>query len=242
IATGTAAILAFTDDDVRVARNWVSEIVSAFERYPDADFVGGKVLPRWPAPPPKWLTPAHWGALALTDFGDTPFVVDARKPLCLIGASLACRRRLFDAIGMFDPRFQHKPGTVSSVEDYDLELRAWRVGRRGIYVPSVVVTADVQPERLGKRYHRRWHRDHGRLFPTLLRPGEGFASDGALITLPARDRRLFGVPLWMLRRTGSLAWAFVRAAFARRPDRAFELEGALIEHLATISTSRGGIN
>src|SRR3712207_267108 len=67
-----AAILAFTDDDVRVPGDWVRGIVRAFEEWPGADVVGGKVLPDWPSAPPAWLTPEHWAPLALVDYGDEP--------------------------------------------------------------------------------------------------------------------------------------------------------------------------
>src|SRR5581483_7644952 len=52
IAAAKAPIIAFTDDDVRVAEDWVWQIKAGFENDPDIDFLGGKVVPRWPAEPP----------------------------------------------------------------------------------------------------------------------------------------------------------------------------------------------
>src|SRR5262249_51145554 len=65
IAAATASILAFIDDDVRPAPDWVAAVCRAFERHPELDCVGGRIDARWPAPPPSWLTSAHWGPLAL---------------------------------------------------------------------------------------------------------------------------------------------------------------------------------
>src|SRR5262249_38701303 len=41
IAHANARIIAFTDDDVRVAPNWVSNIKRAFDEHSEVDFVGG---------------------------------------------------------------------------------------------------------------------------------------------------------------------------------------------------------
>src|SRR5438309_11579812 len=60
IASAKASIIALPDDDVRVAADWVSRIKAGFEANPDIDFLGGKVVPRWPAEPPTWLTKENW--------------------------------------------------------------------------------------------------------------------------------------------------------------------------------------
>src|SRR5262249_45059951 len=65
IAAATAPILAFIDDDVRPRHDWIASIVSAFAEHPEVDCVGGRVEPRWPCPPPRWLTTVHWPPLAL---------------------------------------------------------------------------------------------------------------------------------------------------------------------------------
>ena len=79
IAAALAPILAFFDDDVRVAPDWIETIIRVFRDNPDTEVVGGKVLPEWAAPPPGWLTPAHWSPLALQDFGDRPMLMSANK-------------------------------------------------------------------------------------------------------------------------------------------------------------------
>src|SRR5439155_3374606 len=42
-----ADMIAFTDDDVRVATDWVGQIARAFDEREDVDYVGGRVLPSW---------------------------------------------------------------------------------------------------------------------------------------------------------------------------------------------------
>jgi glycosyltransferase involved in cell wall biosynthesis len=161
IFTASAPVIAFTDDDVRVPKNWASTILTVLAEHPEAACIGGKVLPNWTRPWPSWLTREHWGPLALLDYGDTPLYVDAARRLCLIGANVAFRREVFDHVGMFSPDVQtvrREAGT----EDHELLLRLWRRGSQGLYWPSLTATADIAPERMRRGYHRRWHCRHGR--------------------------------------------------------------------------------
>ena len=57
---------------------------------------------------------------------------------------------------------------LGSVEDHELLLRVLRSGRTVVYDPRITVHAEVQPNRLERAYHRRWHSGHGH-FHALLR-------------------------------------------------------------------------
>ena len=48
IRAARAPLVAFIDDDVRAQPDWVAAIARAFDEHPDADVVGGRVLPIWP--------------------------------------------------------------------------------------------------------------------------------------------------------------------------------------------------
>ncbi len=183
ILAAGAPLVAFTDDDVRVSRDWVSTIARLFAEHPEAGCVGGKVLPTLSGPWPGWLTREHWSPLALLDYGDTAFHVDATRRLCLIGANSAYRREVFDQIGMFTPRFVR-------MQDHELLLRFWRAGGRGFYWPGLTVVADIAPERMRRRYHRRWHHRAG-YFSALLHDEE---------VEQTRVGCLFGVPAHLYRR------------------------------------------
>jgi len=70
-------IIAFTDDDVIVDKHWIKSIDKAFKEYDDVACVGGKILPIWEIPKPKWLKHDLYGYLALLDKGDTVAYMDA---------------------------------------------------------------------------------------------------------------------------------------------------------------------
>jgi hypothetical protein len=207
-------LVAFTDDDVRAEPDWVAAIVRAFREHPEADVVGGRVLPMWPAPAPEWLTPHHWSPLALVDYGDVPLVVNADQPICLVSANLSFRRPVLDIVGGFAPDFQLVKHTIGSVEDHELLLRVLRTGRTVLYDPSVAVHAEIQPNRLDRSYHRRWHTGHGH-FHALLRSERMERTEVGF---------LFGVPAHLYRQALRDVMGWVHAKATSDPERAFNHE------------------
>jgi glycosyltransferase involved in cell wall biosynthesis len=214
IAAARAGLVAFTDDDVRVEPDWVAAIVRAFDEHPEADLIGGRVLPIWPSPPEAWLTRDHWAPLALVDHGDAPIAVTTARPICLIGANVAFRREVFDTVGEFGTDFQRVGDGIGSLEDHEFQLRLLRIGRTGLYDPRIVVHAEIQPNRLDAAYHRRWHAGHGH-FHSLLRSED-----------MERTRRgtLLGVPLHLYRQAMREAIAWMRTTFTGDSSRAFAHE------------------
>lgn len=216
VALARAPIVAFTDDDVRVAPNWISGIKRSLDEHPEVVFVGGKVLPRWNEAPPRWLTKLHWVPLAIVDHGDEPFYVDESRPWCMVGANLSIRTSLLREAGGFAPRFQRVRNAIGSTEDHELQFRLWRAGLRGMYVPTLRVEADVQDDRLLKAYHRRWHASHARFSATM---GTESLSDD----MP----ELFGVPACFLRLMAEHGAGWVKAAAEGREDVAFRHENKI---------------
>jgi glycosyltransferase involved in cell wall biosynthesis len=210
IEAAVAPLVSFTDDDVRVARNWVAAIVAAFAEFPGAEWLGGKVVPQWPTAPPAWLERTSHAPLALVDHGDEAFPVSATRPICLVGANLAVRRRAFARVGLFDPRVERRGDGIGSTEDHELQLRLWQAGLHGYYDPRMVVSVAVPPERLKKSYHRAWHDGHGR-FCSVMRD-------------PAFERsraRLLGVPIHVFRAMVGESCAFVADLVRHRRAEAF---------------------
>ena len=214
IAAARSDIIAFTDDDVCVTEDWVQVIKRTFDAHPEVDGLGGRTLPIWPSDPPAWLTRRHWvGPLALQDYGDEPFTVDASRPLCLAGANCAFRKDVFARLGGFSPEFERS-------EDTEFLLRLWRSGGRALYVPDMKVFAAVQPERLTKRYHREWHSNIGRCNARMQLP-ERTASDGSVLPEVPPFARLSGVPRFAVRQLATEALEWFKASARRSESEAF---------------------
>lgn len=224
-----ADLIAFLDDDLLPAADWLPRIKETMDAHPEVDCVGGRIEPQWPGERPAWLTPANYAPLAL-QYGR-----GAGKPLsatnasgCLVSANFICRRDVLRQVGGFSPDFFRD-------EDRELNLRLWRAGKIGIYSDSIAATAVVQPERLTKAYHRRWHAvtgaNHARLrFKQII------ASDGRL-TEPVTRHCLFGTPAYVYKELGAELVKWVRAFVARRQPETFTAE-CRVRYLASYIWTR----
>jgi glycosyltransferase involved in cell wall biosynthesis len=227
ILAARGAIVALTDDDVQVAPDWIQALKRAFETHPVVAYVGGRILPRWTQPPPRWLTTAHWSPLALQDYGDAPMEVSAAWPICLVGASLAFRRETFDRIGLFTPSFGRIKDGIGSTEDHEMQLRLWTAGLAGVYVPDLVSLAEIPPERMMKRYHRRWHHGHGR-HCARMRLRDVIPRDWAPMRHPDDLVTLFGTPAFVYAEVPKMMERWI-VAVCRRRDSFFY--GNKLRHL-----------
>jgi glucosyl-dolichyl phosphate glucuronosyltransferase len=212
IAAARSDLLLFTDDDVTPDPYWVERAKALFNSKQEFGCIGGKVLPIWPSTPPPWLTREHWSPLALLDY-DAGMTMDSANRKCLITANMGIRRSVFEQIGYFIPRFQKTKGSTCSVEDRELQERYWKAGGKCWFDPSLVVYADIQPERLGKTYHRKWHYAHGRMY-ALLHDDE----------MERSSLRPLGVPGHVIRQLSTATGAQVSALFGGRSDEAFGFE------------------
>jgi len=212
VACARAPIVAFLDDDVTVHDKWLEIILRAFKET-NADFVGGKVLPRWEETPPSWLDTANWAPIAALDYGDLPFAITSKNPLCLLTANIAFKKELFSKHGEFSTAVQRTGDSIGSLEDHEFLTRLLRAGVTGAYVPELIVDAYVGRERMTKAYHRRWHTGHGHFYAVMNDPEWENSS-----------YRLLGVPGHLYRQTARNALAWFSRRLAGKNDEAFTHE------------------
>jgi glucosyl-dolichyl phosphate glucuronosyltransferase len=158
IANARGIVLACTDDDVRVADGWLDAAVAPLLSGEFA-YTGGPVQPIWEIPPPAWLDLTRgdlWGTIAIQDHGTATIgYEDARKvPL---GANMAVRRDVFEAVGGFRADLGRSGGRVVMGQEVpEWLIRARRAGFTGLYVPAMEVHHHVPAARLTPQYFRRW--------------------------------------------------------------------------------------
>jgi glycosyltransferase involved in cell wall biosynthesis len=210
-----SSLIAFLDDDGVPVPTWVREIKSAFDEHPDVDCIGCRVRPVWSTPPPSWLTPAQWGPIAIQDRTErAPFDRDHAWG-CLSSANLACRREAFDEVGGFSPLYPRS-------QDREFELRLWRAGKRGLYLPIADVLVDVPRQRLTKDYHRRWQIVVAH-YHAKMRYHDTIDAAGRLVA-DGTYRTWLGVPRFMYRACLGHMFAWLRAALTGRADERFHQE------------------
>jgi glucosyl-dolichyl phosphate glucuronosyltransferase len=158
IAAARGAVIAMTDDDVRVDPGWLDAACDALSG-DDVAYAGGRVRPMWETPPPRWLDLTRgdlWGTIAIQDHGDEPFVYEERRKVPL-GANMAARRELFDKAGPFRADLGRTSGRLLLGQEVpELLMRARAEGFRGRYVPAMQVHHHIPAARLTRRYFRRW--------------------------------------------------------------------------------------
>ncbi len=167
-------ILAFMDDDVRVER------------------AGGRVVPEWLRPAPRWLSPEAWyaaGPLVQFDLGskagelfEPPF-----------GTNMAFRKSIFEKCGDFLPELGPRPGSEIRNEDTEFGARVLAAGERLRYEPSAIVHHPVPENRIDKRFFLAWwyHKGGASIRQFGVRPGTKYY--------------VAGVPLYLFRNL--LVWA-----------------------------------
>ena len=213
VVEATADVIAFIDDDVTVASDWLTSLKQALDSRPDLSFVGGKVLPQWDGPPPSWLTPEHWAPLAVLDYGPDELIIAGNSPRGLLTANIAFRRSVFDEVGTFSPHLQRVKNFIGSMEDTEFLMRVCRSGKQGMYLPSMIASAPVDVERLSKSYHRRWHTGHGHFYAVMKDPEWERSSF-----------HLAGVPGHLYKQTAAHAFNWLSRTVTGNSDAAFTHE------------------
>jgi glycosyltransferase involved in cell wall biosynthesis len=224
IRAARGEIIVTTDDDVRVEPDWLDTARDALGDL-DCDYVGGKVLPVWSGSRPAWLPNRegrHWAVLALLDYGDRAVEFDKRVPL---GVNMAFRRDAFARAGLWDNRVGRKAGTLLGQEVREWGLRARAAGLRGFYAPGMMVRHVIPPERLSKRYFRRWFYWHG-VSRAMLYENQRInmeAPEQTVLDYSAVPH-IAGVPRYLFRTCVRSAFRMLSAAAKREPVATFENE------------------
>jgi glycosyltransferase involved in cell wall biosynthesis len=214
----TAPIILYTDDDVRVANEWLRAGYDALIE--GSDYVGGPVRPIWGAERPIWLDPGLWGTIAILDYGPERFQFEERRRVPL-GANMGVRRELIERIGGFRADLGRSSGRIIMGQEVpELLARARAAGARGLYVPEMAVDHHVPAARLTKQYFRRWWFGKG-MSKARLEAIQPVTELG----LDLREQPHIGpLPRFMVGTAARDLWTYVRALAAGAPAERFRRE------------------
>lgn len=168
IAHAHGDLFVLTDDDVLPSPSWLATYRQAFDET-GADYAAGRILPLWEAEPPRWLSPALYGVLAIPDGGlrRLRLGAGANEQIMPIGANMAVRREVVDRVGGWNPRLGKLEGTLRTGEDHEFALKMQDAGLAGVYEPDAFVHHRVPADRLRLAYFWRWSCDNGAMQATL---------------------------------------------------------------------------
>jgi glycosyltransferase involved in cell wall biosynthesis len=198
IRESRGTILAFADDDATVEPDWLWNLTSALHDGKWAG-AGGRIIPVWPAPLPRWLStedPNTMGPYVAFDLGMEAGQL-TRPPY---GANMAFRREQFEEYGGFRIDVGPRPR-----EDIEFAQRLLTGGERLRYEPRAVVHHPVTEDRMTKGYVLRWWFSYG--YSEVVESRQ--QSDSRWI--------LCRVPIYLLRRL--LRWTLQWMVSFRAPRR-----------------------
>ncbi len=132
ISESKGSVIAFTDDDIFPAKDWLCQIAAEFERDPQLAGIGGRVELHNPLDLPitirtwreRFEMVGTWNLL-----GGIP------------GCNMAFRREVIENVGGFDADFGAGAPLVSA-EDIEFIFRGIRKHQKLVYCPDLLVTHD----------------------------------------------------------------------------------------------------
>ena len=144
VGSAKGAIIAFTDDDAILSRNWAEEIVRTFERYSEVIAVTGASLPLWKDESVEWFPKELYWMIGCTwrDFDRTnkKDLRGVRLARYVSGVNMSFRREAFDT-QLFSPAYGKagkKQGPLGDDRAFALGVTR-STGKTIIFNPRVVV-------------------------------------------------------------------------------------------------------
>lgn len=148
--------VAFIDDDAIAAPDWAENIVSAFSGLgPKTACVGGRIIPRWLAPRPDWLTNDVLGYLSVVDWGGS--LRELKRNEWIAGCNIAFDRKRLLSAGGFSTDLGRKGAGLAllSNEEVATYKKLKGAGMTIGYAPKAVVEHQISPERLDREWFFR---------------------------------------------------------------------------------------
>lgn len=202
IANAKGEIVAFTDDDVILDRDWLANLSRTFDEFKCAA-VAGRVIPQWSHSRPDWLQMNGHFAVVNFDLGDD--IKEIKTPP--LGANSAFRKQVFEQHGMFRPDL----GVTGSrhtitCDDTEFGERLIRAGEKIVYCSNAIIYHPVDPKRTTKKYFLSWYYYNG---ISLTR----------MAGVPRGTLVWFGAPRWLYR---EMLVNFARWVFTTRGTSRFQ--------------------
>lgn len=152
IAASSGAIVAFLDDDAEAGPEWLRRLAGLCH-LSDSLGAGGRALPRWLAPRPRWFPDEFLWVVGCTYRGVPETVMPVRN---LFGSCFGVRREVLAEIGGFRTELGRVGTNGMGCEETDLCIRAGQASPEGafFYDPDAVIQHDVPAGRTTWHYFR----------------------------------------------------------------------------------------
>lgn len=150
VKRASGELIAFLDDDMVPAGDWVKQLIQAFSVHADADCIGGKVEPLWETIPPGWFSERFLARLAVLDLSEVAHLVQSPQYIC--GGNACYRASVFERVGLFESGLDRKGKGLLSSGEVELCLRLERRNGTIYYCPGVVTRHSISEDRTQRLY------------------------------------------------------------------------------------------
>ena len=106
--------------------------------------------------PPAWLNTKASGVIGIVDGGSELFTYGSKTAM-LMGGNAILTRSILNRLGPYADDLGRNGARTLADEDTDMYQRLLAVGARGLYLPDLIIYHYMHPERLTKKYFRKWH-------------------------------------------------------------------------------------
>ncbi|GAC1654536.1 MAG: glycosyltransferase family 2 protein [Ktedonobacteraceae bacterium] len=150
IRAARSQMIAFLDDDAVAAPNWLMQLSQGLTD-PHVLGTGGTVMPLWSTDAPGWLPEEFYWVIGCTYRGMPQTAAAIRNP---IGANMAFKRKVFDAVGGFRNGIGRVGKWPVGCEETELCIRAGQYWPQHtfLYQPQARVFHHVPDNRARFRY------------------------------------------------------------------------------------------
>lgn len=148
VAKAKGQIIAFLDDDAIPCEHWARVIYEAFEKYPDALALGGKILPNFEIDRPEWLRPELDQYISIMNLGEKD--KEYQSLGFPYGVNMAFRSKVFSTLS-FATDLGRKGGSLLSGEETELFMKIAQQGKI-YYIAKMCVVHFIPKERLTQEW------------------------------------------------------------------------------------------
>ena len=114
---------------------------------------GGRIIPKYLAPPADWFGKYFWGLVGNYDLGNKVFQMKgARYPS---GANMHFRKAAFEKYGYFDGNLGRSGKSLMAGEEKAMYLKLINANEKAYYLPQVIVHHHVEGNKFDKEYVKR---------------------------------------------------------------------------------------
>lgn len=143
--------LVFMDDDAVANENFLEEILSFFQQYPQADGVGGRIIPLYIPQEPTWMS--HYVSSLVGNFAYSETVKEFSNEKFPLESNMVTPKVLFDGVGGFSELLLGVVGNVRiGGESKGYHIKLQQMGKKIYYSPNIIVQHVVEVKKLTRSY------------------------------------------------------------------------------------------